>query len=261
VSAPRLICRFLLPEDLDARWGTVEDGMVRKVRVEDGEAVQGPGHGLGEVRLLPPTEGGRVFGIGRNYAEHVAELNPGWSAPEPLVFMKPDSALLAPGAPLRLPEGIGRVDYEGELALVIGRGGRRISEERALAHVLGVTCANDISARDLQQSDGQWIRAKGFDGFCPLGPWVVRDLDPRDLQLRTRLNGRVVQEARSSAMIHGPARLVAFLSTFCTLRPGDVILTGTPAGVGPLAPGDHVSVEVEGVGLLETPVVADGAAP
>jgi 2-keto-4-pentenoate hydratase/2-oxohepta-3-ene-1,7-dioic acid hydratase in catechol pathway len=258
MSAPRLICRFLLPDDLDARWGEVVEGVLREVIVREGEAVHGDELELGSVRLLPPTEGGRVFGIGRNYAEHVEELNPGWSAPEPLVFMKPDSALLGAGQALRLPAGIERVDYEGELALVIGRGGRRIPEERALDHILGVTCANDISARDLQQSDGQWIRAKGFDGFCPLGPWVARGLDPRDLALRTRLNGAMVQDARSSAMIHGPARLVAFLSSFCTLRPGDVVLTGTPAGVGPLKPGDHVCVEVEGVGLLETPVVAEG---
>jgi 2-keto-4-pentenoate hydratase/2-oxohepta-3-ene-1,7-dioic acid hydratase in catechol pathway len=251
------ICRFHLQDDTTHRWGLVEDECVREWRLEDGSAVTGAEHALADVVLLPPTEGGRVFGIGRNYAEHIQELNPGWSAPEPLVFMKPDSALLGAGQALLLPAGLGRVDYEGELALVIGRGGRRIPEELALEHVLGLTCANDISARDLQQKDGQWIRAKGFDGFCPLGPWVSRGADPGDLGLKTWLNGRLVQEARTSQMIHSPARLVAFLSSFCTLRPGDVILTGTPAGVGPIAPGDQLRVEVEGVGVLETPVLAD----
>ncbi|MFA7330887.1 MAG: fumarylacetoacetate hydrolase family protein [Candidatus Delongbacteria bacterium] len=251
------ICRYHTPKDPTPRWGQVEGEQVREWSLVDGEPSMGKGVSLHKVILQPPTDGGRIFGIGRNYAEHIQELNPGWSAPEPLVFMKPDSALLGAGQPLKLPAEIGRVDFEGELALVIGRGGRRIPEETALEHVLGVTCANDISARDLQQKDGQWIRAKGFDGFCPLGPWVLRGLDPGDLLLRTWRNDVLIQEARTSQMLHSPARLVAFLSSFCTLRPGDVILTGTPAGVGPIAVGDRLRVELEGVGVLETPVVAD----
>lgn len=251
------ICRFHDAADPTPRWGLVEGEEVLEWRLEAGEAVHGAARPLAEVTLLPPTEGGRVFGIGRNYAEHIEELNPGWSAPEPLVFMKPDSALLGAGQPLRLPAGLGRVDYEGEMALVIGRGGRRIPEESALEHVLGLTVANDISARELQQKDGQWIRAKGYDGFCPVGPWVARGVDPSDLALRTWHNGRLVQDARTSSMLHSPARLVAFLSSFCTLRPGDLILTGTPAGVGAIRPGDRLRVELEEVGVLETPVLAE----
>lgn len=250
------ICRYRLAVDETPRWGRVEDGVVLPWQPE-GDLPGGEALPLEAVTLLAPLVGSRVFGIGRNYAEHIAELNPGWSQRAPLVFMKPDSALIGPGEPIRLPEGIGRVDYEGELALVIGRGGRHIPEARALEHLLGLCCANDLSARELQESDGQWIRAKGHDGFCPLGPWIVTGLDPADLAIRTWLNGGLVQDSRSSLMLRPPAALISFISSFCTLRPGDLILSGTPAGVGPLAPGDRVRVEIEGVGALENPVLAE----
>jgi 2-keto-4-pentenoate hydratase/2-oxohepta-3-ene-1,7-dioic acid hydratase in catechol pathway len=251
------ICRYRLPGAPDARWGRVEDGAVLPWLPEGGPAADPP-LPLEAVTLLAPLTGSRIFGIGRNYADHIAELNPGWTSRAPLVFMKPDSALAGPGEPIRLPAGAGRVDYEGELALVIGRAGRHIPEEHALEHLLGLTCANDVSARELQESDGQWIRAKGHDSFCPLGPWIVTDLDPADLGLRTWLNGRLVQDSRSSLMLRPPAALISFLSSFCTLRPGDLILSGTPAGVGPLQHGDRVRVEVEGVGALENPVEDEG---
>ncbi|MDP2359398.1 MAG: fumarylacetoacetate hydrolase family protein [bacterium] len=252
------ICRFQHPADGEARWGLVAEDLVREWR-PGGGAPRGEGaeHPLAGLTLLAPVAGGRIFGIGRNYADHIKEVNPGWSQPEPLVFMKPDSALIGPGAPIVLPAGAGRVDYEGELALVIGRGGRRLSITEAAGHILGVTCANDVSARDLQQRDGQWIRAKGHDSFCPLGPWIETEAPAADLLIETWLNGRCVQRERSGAMLHGPAQLVAHISTFCTLRPGDIILTGTPAGVGPLAPGDRVRIEIEGVGALENPVAAE----
>ncbi len=214
-------------------------------------------HGLQGLQWLPPVEHPRIFGIGRNYAEHIRELNPGWSAPEPLVFMKPDSALCAHGDVIRLPAGLGRIDYEGELAVVLARGGRAVPLSESMGLVGGYTLANDISARELQKSDGQWIRAKGFDTFCPLGPWITDEVDPADLALRTTLNGKIVQEGRSSQMIHGIPALLSFLSSFCTLRAGDVILTGTPAGVGPLAPGDEIHVSVDGIGTLSNRVEAE----
>lgn len=254
------ICRWCLPDDPSPRWGVVEDECVWLWEPEANGGLTEM-HPLAEVRLLAPAGPCRVFGIGRNYAEHIQELNPGWSHPEPLVFMKPDSALCGHGEAIHLPAGIGRVDFEGELALIVGRGGRHIRREEALGHLLGVACANDISARDLQKSDGQWIRAKGHDSFCPLGPWIAKGLDPMDLAIRTWKNGQLVQEARSSQMLHAPDALIAYLSSFCTLQPGDVILTGTPAGVGPLEAGDRIRVEIEGVGALENPVVEAPHAP
>jgi 2-keto-4-pentenoate hydratase/2-oxohepta-3-ene-1,7-dioic acid hydratase in catechol pathway len=214
---------------------------------------------LKSIRLLPPVSGGRIFGIGRNYAAHVQELNPGFKQESPLVFMKPETACIGQDDVILLPD-VGRIDYEGELAVVIGRGGRHIPEHQALDHVLGLTCANDISARDLQKSDGQWVRAKGFDTFCPLGPWIEHDVHPGDLGIVTRLNGKVVQEGRTSDMSRSPAELIAFLSSFCTLIPGDIILTGTPAGVGPLASGDRIEVEIESIACLRN-TVADAPHP
>lgn len=214
----------------------------------------GPRH-LSDFRLLAPLgPGTRVFGIGRNYSEHVKELNPGWTQDSPLVFMKPDSALIAHGDVIPLPTGIGRVDYEGELAVVIGQAGRNMDRDTATASIMGLTIANDLSARDLQKSDGQWVRAKGYDGFCPLGPWIVCGLDPTDLSIRSTLNGKVVQEDRTASMSRDVPELVAFISSFCTLRPSDLILTGTPAGVGALAHGDTITIEIEGIGKLQNTV-------
>jgi 2-keto-4-pentenoate hydratase/2-oxohepta-3-ene-1,7-dioic acid hydratase in catechol pathway len=215
------------------------------------------------VKLLPPVEPPNIFAIGRNYAEHVRETA-AKRPTQPLIFMKATTALAAPGAPILLPANAPhQVDYEAELALIIGRTAQRVSVADALSYVWGYTCANDVSARDCQAGDGQWSRAKGFDSFCPLGPWVVTadTLDPHDLRVRSRLNGRTMQDARTSAMIFGPAELVSYLSHQFTLLPGTVILTGTPEGVGfvrkpPvfLADGDTVDVEVEGIGVLSNPV-------
>jgi 2-keto-4-pentenoate hydratase/2-oxohepta-3-ene-1,7-dioic acid hydratase in catechol pathway len=254
----RLLGRFADPAAGGApAWGWIGDGAV--TRLEAG--VDGRPRVAGELALeglhwLPPSAGGRIFGIGRNYAAHVAELNPGWQAAEPLVFLKPDTALIGTGEPIPLPAGAGRVDYEGEIAVVLGRGGRMIPPERALEHVLGCTCANDISAREWQAADGQWTRAKGCDGFCPLGPWIAVGAVAAELELRTWLDGTLVQSARGSEMSRGVPELIAWLSRFISLRPGDILLTGTPAGVGPLAPGNRVVVEIEGLGRLENPVVA-----
>lgn len=209
---------------------------------------------LASVRLLAPVIPSKVVAVGKNYAEHAEEL--GSDLPdEPVIFLKPSTAVIGPGDPIPVPPGAGRVDHEGELALVVGRVARRVRAEDASKFVLGYTCGNDVTARELQRKDGQWTRAKGFDGFCPLGPWVETGLDPSDLWVECRVNGQVRQAARTSQMQFGPAELLEFVSRVMTLLPGDVILTGTPAGVGPIVPGDRVEVEVEGIGVLSNPVV------
>lgn len=205
--------------------------------------------------LLAPCEPSKIVCVGLNYIEHVREsLTAGVDAkeppPHPLLFLKPPSAVLAPGGMVRYPPGVQRVDPEGEMALVIGRRASHVSEAQALAHVAGVTAFDDVSARDWQKSDGQWTRAKGSDTFAPFGPAIALGLDPRDLALELRVNGRVRQKARTSAMHFGPAFLVAWISRHLTLEPGDVIATGTPAGIAPVEPGDTVEVELEGVGVL-----------
>ena len=210
---------------------------------------------MDSVRLLAPViPRSKVIGVGRNYAEHAAEL--GNEVPkEPLLFFKPNTSVIGPGDPIVLPRQSGNVHFEGELAVVIGRLCKDVPLERVSEVVLGYTIANDVTARDLQKSDGQWARAKGFDTFCPLGPYLVTDVDAADLRLRTRLNGVTVQDGRTAQMIAGIPALVAYITAAFTLLPGDIILTGTPAGVGPMAEGDQVEVEIDGLGVLRNPVV------
>lgn len=203
------------------------------------------------VRIAPS----KIIGIGQNYRAHAAEMGKGIPA-EPLMFLKPPSALLAPGAAIERPAGYARVDYEGELGVLIGRRARHVDVADALAFVDGYLCINDVTVRDLQAKDGQWTRAKGFDTFCPVGPRVVAGLDPRDLRITTRVNGVVRQDSRTSDLIFDVATLIAFVSRHMTLEPGDLISTGTPAGVGNLDVGDEVEVEIEGVGVLRNPVGA-----
>ena len=212
--------------------------------------------------VLTPCEPTKIICIGLNYVEHVREsltVLPGTTAPpvEPLFFFKPPSAALATGGQIVHPRQLARLDPEGEMALVIGRRARRVREADALAHVAGVTCFNDVSARDWQKSDSQWSRAKGSDTFAPFGPCVALALDSRDLLLELAVNGVTRQSVRTSALHFGPAFLVSWLSHFVTLEPGDVIATGTPAGIAPIVPGDVVSVSVEGVGTLTNTVVAE----
>lgn len=208
---------------------------------------------LSDLELLAPVSPGKIVAVGRNYAEHAKEL--GNEAPaEPVIFLKPPSALLAPGRPIEMPPVSERVDFEGELAIVIGRKARRVHERDWRQHVLGFTCANDVTARDIQKRDVQFTRGKSFDTFLPLGPCIETDLDVSDLSLRTRVNGELRQDGRTSHMIFPPSFIVAFITSVMTLDPGDVILTGTPAGVGPLAAGDVVEVEIEGIGILRNPV-------
>ena len=209
---------------------------------------------LADVRLLAPILPSKVICIGRNYAEHAREM--GTETPdEPVIFLKPSTAVSGPGDPIVRPTDLSeRVDYEGELAVVIGRLCRQVPAERVPEVIFGYTCANDVTARDLQARDGQWTRAKGFDTFCPLGPWIDTDVDPADLELSTRLNGEVRQHSRTSLMVHGVSALIVAVSQVMTLLPGDVLLTGTPAGVGPMDKGDQVSVTIEGIGTLTNPV-------
>lgn len=209
------------------------------------------------MSILPvPVRPSKILCIGRNYAEHAAELGHDLPA-EPLVFLKPPSALVGSGEAIVLPTISDRVDFEGELAVVIGQRCRHVPEEEAMAVVGGYTLLNDVTARDLQKKDGQWARAKGFDTFAPCGPRLVTDFDPTDVLLRTLVNGEVRQEGRTSQLIFGIPFLIAYLSRVMTLEAGDLISTGTPSGVGPLKPGDTVEVWVEGLGSLINPVVAE----
>lgn len=197
----------------------------------------------------------KIVCIGRNYAEHAREL--GNEVPkEPLVFLKPPSALLAPGAPIVLPPQSQRVEHEAEIAVVISRRVRHATPAEAEAAIGGITCLNDVTARDLQKTDGQWTRAKGFDTFCPVGPQVASGLDWRGLEVIGRVNGTVRQRGHASQMIFPIPQLISYVSSFMTLEPGDLLATGTPAGTAPLQPGDVVEVEIPGVGVLSNPVIA-----
>lgn len=210
---------------------------------------------LAEVTLAAPVVPSKIVCVGKNYADHAQEMG-GPPPAEPLLFLKPSTAVVGPGAAIVHPADSARVDYEGELAVVIGRITRHVSSDTALGHVFGYTCANDVTARDQQLADGQWTRAKGHDTFCPLGPWVETELDPAATRLTTRLDGAVVQDAETSLLLHPVAELLAYISAVMTLLPGDVVLTGTPAGVGPMRPGQQVSVTVAGIGTLSNPVTS-----
>jgi 2-keto-4-pentenoate hydratase/2-oxohepta-3-ene-1,7-dioic acid hydratase in catechol pathway len=210
---------------------------------------------LADVRLLAPALPSKVVCIGKNYADHAREMG-AEAPPNPVIFLKPSTAVTGPNTPIRLPPEATRVDYEGELAVVIGRPCRDVTPDRAADVVLGYTIANDVTARDQQRADGQWTRAKGHDTFCPLGPWIETAVDPSDLAIRTELDGAVCQQSRTSLLLHGVPALIEWITRVMTLLPGDVILTGTPAGVGPMGPGQTVSVTVDGIGTLTNPVTA-----
>lgn len=207
------------------------------------------------VRLLAPViPRSKVVGVGRNYADHAAEMGNELPA-NPLLFFKPNTAIIGPDDPIILPEFTSEVSYEAELAVVIGRLTKDVTPESALKHVLGYTVANDVTARDAQRADGQWARAKGFDTSCPIGPWIVTDLATDELGVRSRVNGEPRQDGNTRDLVFDIAYLVSYISEAFTLLPGDIILTGTPAGVGPIVDGDRVECEVEGIGVLSNPVV------
>ncbi|MEE9965298.1 MAG: fumarylacetoacetate hydrolase family protein [Propionicimonas sp.] len=236
------------------------------IAVVSGDPLAGPVHYTGErlpladVRLVAPViPRSKVVGIGRNYAEHAAER--GAEVPSsPLMFFKPNTAVIGPHEPIVRPAETANLHYEGELAVVIGRICRRVPVERAAEVIFGYTAANDVTARDLQSSDGQWARAKGFDSFCPLGPWISTHLElgeAADLDVVTTVNGEVRQVGNTADLVFSIPELIAHVSAFTTLLPGDVILTGTPAGIGEIVPGDTVSVAISGIGTLTNPVVSE----
>ena len=263
------VARFVHPGSPSAEagvaWGIVEGPAGAQVEALTVAAIAGHPFGpisytgdrwaLPDVRLLSPFLPSKVVAFGKNYAAHAKEM--GGEAPEtPLIFIKPSTSVIGDGDAIRLPPSSSEVHYEGELAVVIGTPARNVTAEDALNHVFGYAAANDVTARDQQRSDVQFTRAKGYDSFCPLGPWVETVLEPGDLRLVTRVNGEIKQDGRTSQMIHDIANQIAFVSGVMTLLPGDVILTGTPEGVGPIVAGDTVSVEIEGIGTLTNPVVA-----
>jgi 2-keto-4-pentenoate hydratase/2-oxohepta-3-ene-1,7-dioic acid hydratase in catechol pathway len=208
---------------------------------------------LPDVRLVAPILPSKVVCVGRNYHEHAAEMG-GQAPASPVIFLKPSTSVIGHGDTIRLPIS-DRVDHEAELAVVIGRPARDVAAGDALAYVLGYTCANDVSARDQQKADGQFTRAKGHDSFCPLGPWIQTVLAP-DVQITAAVNGQLRQNGRTGQMVHDVPHLIAFMSHVMTLLPGDVILTGTPAGVGPITAGDTVTIAIEGIGELSNTVAA-----
>lgn len=261
------IARFVHPGSAQApagvAWGTVEGA--KDAPPEELTVAAVNGHPFGaleftgdrwafpDVRLLSPFLPSKVVALGKNYADHAKEM--GGEAPTtPLIFLKPSTSVIGTGDAIRLPPSSDEVHYEGELAAVIGTPARNVTRDAALQHVFGYACANDVTARDQQRADVQFTRAKSYDSFCPLGPWVETVLDPSDLKLVTRVNGEVKQDGRTSDMIFDLAAQIEFVSSVMTLLPGDVILTGTPAGVGPIVAGDTVSVEIEGIGTLINPV-------
>lgn len=215
---------------------------------------------LSRVRLLAPVQPGKIICVGRNYAAHAAEHDA--EVPElPLIFLKPPTSVIGPGEVILLPPQSEQVEHEGELAVIIGRSGRWIPRNDASSYILGYTIGNDVTARDLQRSDLQWTRGKGFDTFCPLGPWIETELDPADALITCSVNDQMRQMASTRDMIFDIPHLLAFISSVMTLEAGDVIMTGTPAGVGPLLDGDEVQVEIEGIGTLTNKVRTDEHQP
>ena len=212
---------------------------------------------LADVRLLAPSEPTKILCVGRNYVEHAKEL--GNEVPKiPLIFMKPPSSIIANGDTIILPPQSVQVEHEGELVVVIGKRGRHITTENAKKHILGYTVGNDVTARDLQKSDSQWTRAKGFDTFCPFGPWIDTEFDPADSVVTCRVNGQMRQMASTRDMVFNVGVLISYISSVMTLESGDLIFTGTPSGVGQLKDGDEVSVEIEGLGEIKNKVKSEG---
>jgi 2-keto-4-pentenoate hydratase/2-oxohepta-3-ene-1,7-dioic acid hydratase in catechol pathway len=259
------LVRFLLKDEV--RWGVMEGETVRELLrpyTDGGLVPMKTVHALADVRLLAPVRPSKMLCIGVNYRDHAAEM--GHPMPsEPVLFMKPATALAGPGDAIIYPKTATRVDHEAELAVVIGRRCRNVAPEDVSRAILGYTCFNDVTARDLQAKDGQWTRAKGFDTFGVVGPWVETDPgDPDSLAVTCRLNGEVRQRSTTAQLAFGPRMLVAWASRIMTLEPGDLIATGTPSGIGPMKPGDVVEVEVEGIGVLRNTVEAEpekGAKP
>lgn len=244
-----LLSRFLVDQQI--RYGVVEGDQICSLEEDflSGIRLTGERFDLEEVFLLSPCRPSKIVCVGLNYLDHARELN--LSLPEePILFLKPPSSVIGPKQPIIYPSVSQQVDYEAELAVVIGKTTRRVSATEARSKILGYTCGNDVTARDLQRKDGQWTRAKSFDTFCPLGPWIRTDLDPENLELRMLVNEEVKQNSNTNQMVFGVDYLISFISQTMTLFPGDVVLTGTPVGVGAVKSGDNLTVEIKGLGQL-----------
>ena len=237
-------------------WGVVKGDEVFTLSKPpyDGLEYDGGRLFLSQCRLLAPCEPTKIVCVGKNYVEHARELGaepPGF----PVLFLKAPNALNHPDGAVHAPDFVGRLDYEGELALVIKKRAKAVKAKDFAGFVLGYTCLNDVTARDIQRHDGQWTRGKSMDGFCPIGPWAVDELDPSALKLETRLNGKPVQQGSTADFITSIPQLLEFITASMTLEPGDVVATGTPAGIGPMVPGDTVEVEIEGIGVLKNQII------
>ena len=252
------IVRYQIPNSKKPKYGWLLDDKVGEIsgnifgRYQRKEALTP----LADVKLLPPCEPTKIVCVGRNYVEHAKEL--GNEVPKvPLIFLKPLSSIISNGGTIILPPQSAQVEHEAELVIVIGKRGRHVTAENARKIILGYSVGNDVTARDLQKSDGQWTRAKGFDTFCPFGPWIDTEFDPSDAVVTCRVNGQMRQMASTRDMVFNVGVLIAYISSIMTLEPGDLIFTGTPAGVGELKDGDEVSVEIEGLGMIKNKVKAE----
>lgn len=252
------IVRFQIPDSKKPKYGWLLDDKVGEIsgnifgRYQRKEALTP----LSDVKLVHPSEPTKIVCVGRNYVEHAKEL--GNEVPKvPLIFLKPPSSIISNGETIFLPPQSAQVEHEAELVIVIGKRGRHVTAENAKKIILGYTIGNDVTARDLQKSDGQWTRAKGFDTFCPFGPWIDTDFDPSDAVITCRVNGQMRQMASTRDMVFNVGVLIAYITSIMTLEPGDLIFTGTPAGVGELKDGDEVSVEIEGLGIIKNKVKAE----
>ena len=236
-------------------WGVLEGETVRILTAApyDGVEFDGTELSFSECKLLAPCEPTKIVCVGKNYADHAMEL--GGQVPElPVLFLKGVNALNHPGEGIEKPYFVQRLDYEGELAFVVKKRAKNVKAADAAGYILGYTCLNDVTARDVQKIDGQWTRAKSMDGFAPIGPWVTDEVDPAHLDVQTRLNGQVVQKGNTEQFMHDVPALLEFITAAMTLEAGDVVTTGTPAGIGPMEKGDTVEVEIEGIGVLKNHV-------
>jgi 2-keto-4-pentenoate hydratase/2-oxohepta-3-ene-1,7-dioic acid hydratase in catechol pathway len=241
------------------KWGVIEESMIREM---DGDPfghfhLSSRAKKLEEVKLLSPCLPSKIVALGLNYRDHAEEVK--MDIPEkPLLFMKPSTSVIGPGDVIVYPKMSKRMDYEAELAVVIGKKAKSVPEEKAGDYILGYTCFNDVTARDLQPKDGQWTLSKGFDTFSPIGPWIVTDINPTHLEIAAFLNGERRQYSNTKNLIFGPHQLVSYISNVMTLLPGDVIATGTPSGIGRMSVGDRIGVMIEGIGTLTNTIVAEG---
>ncbi len=239
------------------RWGVVEENNIREMEGAPFEHfhLSSKTKKIEEVRLLSPCLPSKIVALGLNYRDHAAEVK--MELPkEPLLFLKPSTSVIGPGEPIVYPKMSKRVDYEAELAVVIRKTAKEVPEERAAEYILGYTCFNDVTARDLQPKDGQWTISKSFDTFAPIGPWIVTDIDPRQLDISSYLNGERRQHSNTKQLVFAPYQLVSFITRVMTLLPGDVIATGTPSGIGPMSIGDRIEIIIEGIGTLSNSVIA-----